>query len=386
MDNLILYLSSVVLGGAGAWLISRWGTTIDLLDRSNDRSSHEGVVPKGGGIGILAAFVFSSMVLKIPAGFWISATFFALFSLWGDRVELSPKIRLPAQFIAALILLAVPVYSDSSFAFCPLISDLQPWTSVLCLLPLSVFVVGTANYYNFMDGINGIAGITGVVAFGLLGWFAAVEGADSGLITLCICLGLACIGFLPFNMPKARVFMGDVGSILLGFVFAGVVVWLSRSFLDFVCISAFLFPFYADELTTLVVRIKDGELPEVRGQRSVAGKRQGQRSAVGGRKSEDEGQKEGMSGLMGRLMKPHRRHLYQLLANERGIAHWKVSVGYGVLQLVVGVSVISVKGYGLPIVLSMLALYFAAFAVAVYYIRSAVKAGLRSADSADYTD
>jgi Fuc2NAc and GlcNAc transferase len=158
---------------------------------------------------------------------------------------------------------------------------------------LAVFIVGTVNYYNFMDGINGIAGITGVVGFGLLGWFAAVEGADPGIIALCVCLGLACLGFLPFNMPKARVFMGDVGSILLGFVFAGMVVWLSKSVLDFLCLANFLFPFYADELTTLVVRLKDGD----------------------------------------KLTKPHRKHLYQLLANERGIAHWKESVGYGVLQL-----------------------------------------------------
>ncbi|MBC8200108.1 MAG: hypothetical protein H8E80_08735 [Desulfobacteraceae bacterium] len=58
MKYLILYIASLVLGGAGAWLISRWGTTIGLLDRSNDRSSHKGVVPKGGEIGILAAFLF----------------------------------------------------------------------------------------------------------------------------------------------------------------------------------------------------------------------------------------------------------------------------------------------------------------------------------------
>ena len=59
MKYLILYIASLVSGGAGAWLISRWGTTMGLLDRSNDRSSHDGVVPKGGGIGILAAFLLA---------------------------------------------------------------------------------------------------------------------------------------------------------------------------------------------------------------------------------------------------------------------------------------------------------------------------------------
>ena len=159
------------------------------------------------------------------------------------------------------------------------------------------------------------------------------------LLLLSGSMGFVCLGFLPFNMPKARVFMGDVGSILLGFVYAGLVVGLSHSLNDFVVLCSFLFPFYADELTTEYVRLRDGES----------------------------------------LLKPHRRHVYQLLANEMGIAHWKVSVGYGVVQLIVGVSFIYVKGYGFSILLSMLTFYFVAFAVAGYYIRSAVAADLRSA-------
>jgi len=63
LENVILYLSSPILGGAGAWVISRWGTTLGLLDKSNHRSSHDGVVPKGGGVGILAAFSVCSFGL-----------------------------------------------------------------------------------------------------------------------------------------------------------------------------------------------------------------------------------------------------------------------------------------------------------------------------------
>ncbi len=286
LQNSVLYTACMILSGAGAWFIYRSAFKLGFVDRPNERSSHTAPTPKGGGIGILAAFVLSSFVLRIPLGFWLSASILAIVSFYGDRFPISPKIRFPIQFIAALFLLAPTLFSDFSLT-------LSLGSQVIWLLFLAVFIVGTANYYNFMDGINGIAGITGVVGFGLLGWFAAVEGADPGIIALCVCLGLACLGFLPFNMPKARVFMGDVGSILLGFVFAGMVVWLSKSVLDFLCLANFLFPFYADELTTLVVRLKDGD----------------------------------------KLTKPHRKHLYQLLANERGIAHWKVSVGYGVLQL-----------------------------------------------------
>ena len=283
MDNIVFYLFSLGLGGAGAWAVSRWGPVLDLLDRANHRSSHDGVVPKGGGIGILAAFVFSALAVGLPVAFWAPATFVALFSLYGDKVDLSPKLRLPVQFIAALFLLSFTVFSELSFVSPALLNQVpfqgvQLGLSVFCLIFFSVFIVGTANYYNFMDGINGIAGITGVVAFGLLALFGALSGSHGSLIVLSVCMGLACLGFLPFNVPNARVFMGDVGSVLLGFVFAGLVVGLSRSFTDFVVLCAFLFPFYADELTTTYVRLRDGE----------------------------------------NLLKAHRRHIYQLLANEKG--------------------------------------------------------------------
>ena len=62
-----------------------------------------------------------------------------------------------------------------------------------------------------MDGIDGIAGITGIVAFGLIALFGVLSGANDSLLILAGCMGFACLGFLPFNMPKARVFMGDVG-------------------------------------------------------------------------------------------------------------------------------------------------------------------------------
>ena len=78
----------------------------------------------------------------------------------------------------------------------------------------------------------------------------------------------------------------------------------------------------------------------------------------GGQKAEGWAQRV---GWMGRLMKPHRKHLYQLLANEKGIAHWKVSVGYGFLQLIVGVSVLVVRPQGIVVVLSLLAVWFGGF-------------------------
>ena len=123
--------------------------------------------------------------------------------------------------------------------------------------------------------------------------------------------------------------MADVGSILLGFAFASIVVILSRSILDFVCLAGFLFPFYADELTTMAARIKDGE----------------------------------------NLFKPHRKHLYQLLANEKGIGHWKISIGYGLAQLIVGITILLLRPFGITLILPLLAAYFIAFIIISSVIR-----------------
>ncbi len=87
---------------------------------------------------------------------------------------------------------------------------------------------------------------------------------------------------------------------------AGMVVVFSQGFLDSICLAAFLFSFYADELSTMAVRSRHGE----------------------------------------NLLRPHRKHLYQLLANEKGISHWKISVGYGLVQLLVGISILLVKPCG----------------------------------------
>ena len=70
-----------------------------------------------------------------------------------------------------------------------------------------------------------------------------------------------------------------------------------------------------------------------------------------------------------KLFNPHRKHLYQLLANELNIAHWKVSVGYGILQLVVGLSVLTLRAFGIWHVLFLLAAYFCGFIWLSYFVR-----------------
>jgi Fuc2NAc and GlcNAc transferase len=225
-----------------------------------------------------------------------AAVVLALVSFRGDSKELTPKFRLLVQFSCA----ALAVWGVG-------LGAALGWGWLVVLVPgMLVFVVGTANFYNFMDGINGIAGITGLVGFAGLAWWAfGVGQGDIGTASLAMAGG--CAGFLPLNMPRAKVFMGDIGSVLLGFCFGLFVVGLAGSFLDFVVLCSLLFTFYADELCTMLQRLRQGDS----------------------------------------FFQAHRKHLYQVLVNELGVAHWKVSVGYGVVQMGVFGVVLWLSAYGL---------------------------------------
>ncbi len=283
---------AVFVSFSGACFMSRFAYRFGLIDIPNNRSSHVLPTPRGGGAGILAAFLIVSGFLRLPVYTWMPASLLAIVSFFDDRLSLTPRTRLLFQFTAAF-LVVVP-HSSSLHLNWPALAVIT--------VALTIFLVGTANFYNFMDGINGIAGMSGVVAFALLAFFSNTSGQQQFTPQL-LALSAACLGFLPLNVPLARVFMGDVGSILLGFVFASGTVFLSRSFADFMLLAGCLFPFYADTLSTLYVRWKDDE----------------------------------------KLAQAHRRHLYQIFTNRMEVAHWKVSLGYATLQLSIGLLCLNLK-------------------------------------------
>lgn len=323
MAEQIGYISGYIvlglfLGGAGAWLISRYGSYLGVVDVPNSRSSHTRPTPRGGGVGLLLTFMVVSLtVAGIPLSLWLPAAFLGLVSFFDDRLDLRPGTRLFFQFGAATIVVLGAVFSQFSFLS-------------LALIPFwLVFIVGTANFYNFMDGINGIAGITGVVGFGLITVFVRMMDAGSALFFVSLALSAACVGFLPFNLPKAKVFMGDGGSILLGFVFAAMTFILADNLPKFLCFLACMFPFYADALTTLLVRWRDGE----------------------------------------KLSQAHRRHLYQILANELTTPHWLVACGYGLVQSLAGILMFWAWPHGLCLQLLLTALLSMSFLFFSYWIR-----------------
>jgi len=304
----VVFVFATVVSFSGAWFMSRFAYRFGLIDFPNDRSSHLLPTPRGGGIGILVAFMTVSMCLRLPLYAWLPASLLAVVSFFDDRLNLAPRARLLFQFIAAFATI-IPHFLSLQLT----------WpTLVIFAIPLAIYLAGTANFYNFMDGINGIAGMSGMVAFVLLAYFS-FSNRQNDLALQMLALSAASLGFLPLNIPVARVFMGDVGSILLGFTFASATIALSCSIADFVALTSCLFPFYADTISTLYIRWKAGE----------------------------------------KLSKAHRRHLYQILVNRLGWPHWKVSLCYAVLQLIIGAISLAIKFQAVYLICFLTGCFFA---------------------------
>ena len=227
-----------------------------ILDHPNARSSHEQPTPHGGGLAIvgvvvpalcLAAFLQSTNPLPV---YLVSGLAFALAIIsWIDDLrDLNPAIRFFAQFIAVGLSLAVLPP--------PHITGFIPPALEQALVALAW--VWFINLYNFMDGIDGIAGVeTASIGLGIAG-VALVAGLAQSQMSFGLILAAAAIWFLRWNWHPARIFMGDVGSIPLGFLLGWLLIELVQAGHG---LSALILPLYylVDATWTLLARAVRGE-------------------------------------------------------------------------------------------------------------------------------
>ncbi len=230
-----------------------------LMDLPNERSLHEAPVPKGGGIGILAGVVVALVLLpSLPPPLhwtvWLALGVGA-FSFLDDLYHLSPLVRFLVQGALAWVAVALGVWP----AEMPLPGMHWSWPVALGMAFAWLTLVWMTNLYNFMDGMDGFAGGMAVIGFGALGMMGWMAGAGAYAL-LCVSVVAANLGFLWFNFPPARLFMGDVGSAALGFLAAGLMLWADRSgyFSLWSGLLAFS-PFIVDATVTLLRRLLRGE-------------------------------------------------------------------------------------------------------------------------------
>ncbi|MDM8545659.1 MraY family glycosyltransferase [Candidatus Venteria ishoeyi] len=242
-------------------LLLTWGLVHSAgfsLAHPNERSLHVHPTPRTGGLAILIALVLGCALLwsqlsGINDLHWIfnATLLIALISFIDDCHPLSPVVRFPIHFMAAALLLGG---ADLWVLALPLPGLEWVFPGWLSLLFSLLFVVWMTNLYNFMDGMNGFAAGMAVFGFGGLALLGALAG-DSVFALLNSLIVAACLGFLVFNFDPARIFMGDVGASLLGFLAAALSLWGSQLSLFPLWVALLLFsPFIVDATVTLLRR------------------------------------------------------------------------------------------------------------------------------------
>jgi UDP-N-acetylmuramyl pentapeptide phosphotransferase/UDP-N-acetylglucosamine-1-phosphate transferase len=238
-----------VLALAGTWLARRYALHRRLIDEPGDRRSHAIATPRGGGIAIVIALLSGIGWLMVRAAApspFLGAAAIGLILVAGvgwidDHRPLSPWSRLAVHGVAASVLALGAFAQGGNIAL------------VIAAFCITLVLV---NVWNFMDGIDGLA--TSQAALAAAGY--AIYAGGGTMAWLALGLTAACAGFLPFNLPRARIFLGDVGSGALGFSLAIVLVGVAgQGRAAWPVLLMPLSAFFIDATLTLAARMLRGE-------------------------------------------------------------------------------------------------------------------------------
>ncbi|MCL5952846.1 MAG: undecaprenyl/decaprenyl-phosphate alpha-N-acetylglucosaminyl 1-phosphate transferase [Chloroflexi bacterium] len=212
---MLVFATALVFAIGGTPLARRLAVHVGVVDRPNERKIHAGPMPLLGGVAMYGAFLIAlvlfadrfyiSQIVSIIVG----ATWVSFLGIWDDRVGMSAGLKLIGQIFGGLILIMTGVTADVFH---------QPYLDAGVTL---LWVVGITNAMNLMDNMDGLSGGVAAIASAFFLLVAALNGQYLvGSLTAAL-LG-ACIGFLVYNFNPATIFMGDTGSLFLGFMLAAV--------------------------------------------------------------------------------------------------------------------------------------------------------------------
>lgn len=275
---MLTFVCSALLCGVYLRLARRW----QILDVPNERSSHEHPTPRGGGLPLMLSFFFGVALVFGPSVFWSSqysavllgTLFLTLLGLVDDNWTLSSRLRFFAYGICSVLAAAALLSAGGT-------------TPGLLFIFCTAFVILWAlNLYNFMDGVDGLAATQCFLACCAVAVLSWGNGGAPGYSVFCLLLGFSHLGFLLWNWPGARLFMGDAGSVSTGFLLATLaVLGATQGYLSFFCWVVLLAVFITDASWTLCWRLLSRQ----------------------------------------KFTQPHRSHAYQRLSRRWG-SHWPVVI------------------------------------------------------------
>ncbi len=286
-----------------------------ILDIPNKRSSHSAPVPRGGGLaivicwylGITLLFFFGQIADNLYYAF-MSGSLLAIISLIDDIISLKPRLRLLSQLASAS--LALFFLRDHFFI------NISGWIieTQFILIPLFILaIVWFINLYNFLDGIDGYASVEAIST-------ALIIYSFTGNI-ICLLLVASVAGFLFWNWPKAKIFMGDVGSTQLGFILIVLGIYLNNEGqFDLILWIIITSPYWFDATLTLYRRWRNKE----------------------------------------KLSQAHKKHIYQRIV-QSGFSHLQTDMALIVLNILLAFVALIINKYDIltvPLFLSVILVLF----------------------------
>ena len=281
--NLIVSgLVSVLVSAVSLYFLIPFLTKKAFLDIPNARSSHTKITPRGGGIAVVLGFLsgsFTAYLLNLPLPnitFFIGLILMAITSFADDKKSLPVLVRLSAHLFA----MGLTIWYTGGLEKLPFAAPFDLELGIFGYIISAIWIISVINFFNFLDGIDGFAGSQAMLAGIALCTISWTDVPSA----VALCIAMASLGFLFYNWHPAKIFMGDVGSISLGFAFATLPFYSQKLETEQSVFSTaiFLWFFLADGAFTLIRRILNKE----------------------------------------RIWEAHRTHLYQRL-NKTGWAHDK---------------------------------------------------------------
>ena len=258
--SILFFLIFFILAFGFTYFMRAYALKKNIIDNPNERSSHSVPTPRGGGVAVVAsyllglAFLMYNQQLVIPVGLTLMAAGFviALLGFLDDRGHINSMLRLAIHFLVAIGV----VISLGGFGEVNVFNGFQ--LGFVANIIAVLFLVWLLNLYNFMDGINGIASIEAItvtVSMAMLYLLLNVGLNHQILLLLAACV----LGFLLWNFPKAKIFMGDACSGFLGLIL-GIFALIALK-VDIALFCAWLIclgVFIVDATFTLIRRVVTG--------------------------------------------------------------------------------------------------------------------------------
>lgn len=213
------FVFSIVVTG----LVRRYSINKQIIDVPNERSSHSKPTPRGGGLSISLSLIlgivwlsyFDMLTIQITFAFFLSVFIIAFTGWLDDHRDIPFYWRVVMYSVASLVLL----FETGGLESIRIGDVIIEMPLIMGYIITFLGIVWLTNLYNFMDGTDALASIQAICASLFAGWML-YQNEGYELAMICFIIAASCLGFLYWNRPPAKIFMGDVGSCVLGFMFA----------------------------------------------------------------------------------------------------------------------------------------------------------------------